>query len=199
MSSRRILQFNRDIARARDLVGLGQAYQSITHGVVDSSDIYRASLVQSVAALDHYIHGVVLDRAVDILLGRIPPGAKSKVGITFHEVQDILAAPTIADREQVARTHVAQRLSRETFQRSDAIGTALAMVGISKVWNAAFPAQSNSTVKQLDLVVARRNQIVHQGDSDPLALGAPTPIVVSDVLDAVNTVDLVVTKIDPLC
>lgn len=199
MVTRRLGQFELDIARARDLVGLGQGYQSITHGVVDSSDIYRASLVQAVAALDHYIHGVVLDRAVDILLGRTRPGAPAKIGITFHAVQEILAAPTLADREQMARTHVAQRLGLETFQKSEAIGSALAMVGISKLWSTAFAPPAVSPAKQLDLVVARRNRIVHQGDSDPVAMGAPTPMSSVDAIDAVKTVEGVVRVVDNLC
>jgi hypothetical protein len=199
MATPRLAQFERDVLRARDLVGLGQSYQAITHGVVDSSDILRASLVQAIAALDHYFHGVVLDRAVDILLGRVAPGTNAKVGVPFHAVQEILAAPTVADREQTARMHVAQRLGLETFQRSDAIGSALSMVGVAKVWTTAFPLPTTSPAKQLDLIVARRNRIVHQGDSDPVSLGAPTPISAADALDAVSTVETVVRTIDPLC
>jgi len=61
MATPRFAHFKADITRARDLVGLGKGYEQITHGVVDSSDIYRASVVQAVASLDHYTHGVVLD------------------------------------------------------------------------------------------------------------------------------------------
>lgn len=74
MPAARIAQFERDLLRARDLVGLGESYALITHGVVDSADVFRASLVQSVAAVDHYFHGVILDLATEILLGRRIPG-----------------------------------------------------------------------------------------------------------------------------
>lgn len=123
----------------------------------------------------------------------------AKVGVPFHAVQEILSAPTVADREQTARMHVAQRLGLETFQRSDAIGSALSMVGVARVWATAFPPPATSPAKQLDLIVARRNRIVHQGDSDPVSLGAPTPIGAEDALDAVSTVEVVVRTIDPLC
>ena len=76
---------------------------------------------------------------------------------------------------------------------------ALSMVGVARVWATAFPPPATSPAKQLDLIVARRNRIVHQGDSDPVSLGAPTPIGAEDALDAVSTVEVVVRTIDPLC
>ncbi len=75
MATRRLAEFERDIMRAKDMVGLGQALGNMTNGLVDATDLYRGALVQAVAAWDRYVHGVILDRAVDIILGRLTPGA----------------------------------------------------------------------------------------------------------------------------
>src|ERR1039458_4818259 len=135
MATARAAQFQHDATRARDLIGLGQAIGSMTYGRVDGSDLFRSALVQAVAALDAYVHGITLDRAVDILLGRSPGGAPrgSKVGLNFNAVQVLLATATPADTELAARTYIAQRLSMETFQRPDDIANALAMVGVGKI------------------------------------------------------------------
>ncbi|MFZ4841116.1 HEPN domain-containing protein [Mycetocola saprophilus] len=201
MSSRiRLIQFEFDISRARELVGLGHSYTLMTKGAIDASDIYRASLVQTIAALDHYVHGVILDLAVDVLLGRREPSGKgTRIGIPFDAVQQIVSAKDVAAKEQLARTHVAQRLSIETFQKSSSISTGLGLVGVNRLWSTAFPPGSSSLVKHLDLIVERRNKIVHQGDSDPLRFGEPTPIELSDALDAVTVVEKIVRRIDPIC
>lgn len=199
MATARFGQFQFDIGRARDLIGLGQGIGAMTVGRVDGSDLYRAGLVQAVSALDHYVHGVVLDRAVDIMLGRLPPGASGgKFGLSFTAVSDILGASTPADQELMARTHAAERLRLETFQRPDAIASTLALVGVSKVWTTVFGTGQTESVA-LGLVVSRRNRIVHQADSDPLTLGALTPLLDVDALDAINTVERIVTALDPHC
>lgn len=200
MPSIRKAHFDADIQRARDLVGLGQSLGAMTHGRVDASDLYRAALTQAVAALDSYIHGVVLDRAVDILMARVPPaGGRTKVGLHFSAVQQIVSAATPAEMELAARTHVAGRLSLETFQRPDAIASALAMVGVAKVWTAAFPALAGAAKISLGLVVERRNRIVHQCDADPLTPGSATPLSAQDALDSISVVDATVAAIEPHC
>lgn len=198
MHSSRLTQFNADIGRARDLVGMGQSIGQLTHGRVDSSDVYRASLVQAVASLDHYFHGVVLDRATDILLGRLPGGSATKVGLPFKAIGDILNAATPVEAELVARSNLAQRLSLETFQRPDDIGAALAMVGVPRVWSLAFP-DADAAKTALSLVVRRRNRIVHQCDSDPLVLGSVTDLRDQDALDAITVVEETVRSIDVHC
>src|SRR4051794_4205278 len=100
MPARRLALFHAEIARARDLVGLGQRIEGVTFGVVDGSDLYRAALVHAVAALDTYVHGVVLDRGVDILLGRLPgPSSNTRIGLHFGAVQELVTALSPSDCE----------------------------------------------------------------------------------------------------
>ena len=199
MPTRRLGQFEEDIRRARDLVALGQAVGGITRGRVDASDLYRFSLAQSVSALDSYVHGVVLDRAVAMLMGRLAAeGKRSRVGLHFGAVQEVVTSATAADREVAARSLVAQRLALESFQRPDAISDALAMVGISSPWKTAFGSNAANTKTALGIGVQRRHQIVHSCDNDPVVIGALTPLSDIDALDAVQTVEQVVLGLDPL-
>lgn len=169
----------------------------MTHGAVDASDMYRAAIVQVVAALDHYIHGVVLDRAVSILMGRLAPGPSTKIGMSFDAVGQVLAASTEAEREAACRTQVAQRLALETFQKADSIASGLTMVGVSKIWVTAFGQSAQATRTALNLIVERRNRIAHQGDADPLNPGFLTPLSPADVGDVIDTVHRVGAGIDP--
>jgi hypothetical protein len=200
MSTSRFPIFLSEMNRAGDLVGLGQSLGVMTHGRVDSSDLFRAALVQAVSALDSYVHGVVLDRAVDIMLGRASHVAGNvKIGLPFGAVRDVVTAQTVIDRELAARTHLAQRLSLETFQRPDDIAKAFAMVGLPKLWSTVWPTSSADAQKAIALVVQRRNRIVHQCDSDPLNPGSVTPLTDSDTLDSIKVVRGSVAAIDQIC
>lgn len=197
MSTRRLAHFESDVGRARDIVALGQSIGTLTIGRVDSSDLYRAGLVQAVSALDSYVHGVVLDLAADIILGRSAAvNAGGKVGVSFEAVRQILAAESPGDRELAARSHISQRLSLDTYQRPDDVATALAAVGMPKVWSTVFGTDAGSTKVALGLVVTRRNRIVHQSDSDPLYPGSVTPLIDADSLSAISTVEKIVRAID---
>ena len=191
----RFAQFQSDIGRARDLVGLGQSIGSMTNGRVDASDMYRGGLVQAVAAMDAWVHGVVLDRAVSVLMGRLPSNVgDSRIGLRFGAVSDLLAAPTPTARELSARSHLAQRLSRETYQRPDDVAAALAMVGVNKVWTSCFSSAADAKAR-VGVVIDRRNRIVHSCDADPLTPGEVTPLTDADALTSIDTVDQTVTQI----
>lgn len=200
MSTVRLPVFEADIQRARDVVGLGQAIGTMTVGTVDASDLYRGGLVQAVAAMDHYFHGIILDRAVDMLLGRATiTGLHRTIALPFGSVRDIVSASSAADQEIEARKHVAARLTRESFQAADEIGAAFAMVGVGGVWNAAFPSAAHAAKTALGVVTTRRNRIVHQADGDPLNPGMVTPLSDLDALEAISTVERTVLAIDILC
>lgn len=198
MTTRRFSEFEREIKRARDLVGIGQSISSITNGLIGGDDHFRSALVHAVAALDSYFHGVILDRAVDILMGRLGVAASSKVGLSFANIGKIMSAgpPGSSSVELAARTYVAERLGLETYQRPDDIASALSMVGIKKIWSIAFPNDAHAQKTALGVVVSRRNRIVHQCDLDPLPGGTTLPITSNDALDAIITIEHVVTTLD---
>lgn len=194
----RIAQFEINISRARELVGLGDAVSGLSAGRLDATDLYRSALVQGVATLDTYVHGVVLDRIVDILLGRIPAGSATKVGFHFGIVSDLLSASTSVERELRARSHVADRLALETFQRPDSISQAFAMAGIVRVWATAFGASAEGRKLRLSLIVRRRNNIVHSCDADPLNPGSFNAFDKADADSAIDDVSAIVRQLNTL-
>ena len=121
------------------------------------------------------------------------------MGLNFNAVQVLLSAASPSDTELAARTYVAQRLALETFQRPDDIGSALAMVGINKIWTTAFSTSAGATKTALGLIVDRRYRIVHSCDVDPLNPGSVTPVTAADATLAVDTIESIVLAIDPFC
>lgn len=199
MATTRLPEFEHDITRARDLVGLGQAIGTITNGLVNASDLYRAALVQAVAAWDRYVHGVILDRGVQIVLGSLAAPTKPRdVGLPMYAIAALMAAPDAATRELTARIFVAERLAKETYQRPDDVAAGLAMVGVPKIWSTAFPNAETAKLA-LGLIVGRRNNIVHACDYDPVSATSPTGLPAADALDAVHTIRDTVRAIDPFC
>jgi hypothetical protein len=198
MPTPRLGYFQGDIARARDLVGLGQAIGTMTNGLVDATDLYRAGLVQGVAAWDRYIHGVTLDRGVEIMLGRLTAGAASKVGLPLGAVATLMNAADAATRELAARSYFAERLAKETFQRPDDVAAALAMVGVRAIWSAAFQDAQQAKIA-VGVVIDRRNNIVHQCDYDPTLPNGVVSLSATDALDALRVISETVQAIDPLC
>lgn len=84
-------------------MGLGESIAGLSAGRLDSTDLYRSALVQGVASLDTYVHGVVLDHGVEILLGRRQAGSSSKVGFHLGIVSDLLGASSLIERELRAK------------------------------------------------------------------------------------------------
>lgn len=192
----RLTLFKSQIARAHDLAGLSESMSSITHGVVDGRDLLRSAVVQSVAALDHYCHGIILDYSVDILLGRRQTHSKnSKVSLPLATAAEVFGADSDAEAESIARARMADLLARQTFQSPEAIASGFGLVGITQIWSSAFDNPSG-TREKLSLIVDRRNKIVHQGDTDPLSPDQLTPIDVDDAQYSVGQIELIVHTID---
>lgn len=196
MSVLRLQQFDVNIGRARELVGLGQSLAGMTYGRVDATDMYRAALVQAVAALDSYVHGMVLDYGVEILTGRRSAGSRTQLGLHFGAISDIVRASSPTDLELSARAHIAERLGRETFQQPDDVAKAFAMVGVNRLWSSAFGVTAGNVCTSLKLIVRRRNQIVHSCDADPLNPGHVTAMTDADALTAVSTIEKIVKAVD---
>jgi len=154
--------------------------------------------VQAVAALDTYIHGIVIDMGVDIVFGRRTPGNRGKLGLPVGAIADILDSPDPIQQEIVVRSHIVERLSFETFQKPDDIGRALALVGIQKFWQTAFGNSAGDEKKALGVIVDRRNKIVHECDenlADPSYLNDLSD---SDALSCIEVVTRQVRRFDEI-
>jgi hypothetical protein len=132
----------------------------------------------AVAALDTYLHRLIVDRA---FTHRDLPGALARLNVPFRQLLAQADAAGSAARSQphnsrprvAVKRQLRDRLLLETFQRYEDVAKALGMVGHSKKWDdigrsmkpPMAPAQIRNT---LNSIVMRRNQIVHEGDYERL-------------------------------
>jgi hypothetical protein len=142
------------------------------------SDMRRLSIVTAVAALDTYMHRLILERAFqhDDL-----PKSLAALDVPFEQLlaqadatRDAARAKPSKSRPRVGvKRQLQERLLRETFQNYNAVSRALKMAGRAKDWGPigakmAPPLTPAEIKRRLDEVVHRRNQIVHEGDYERL-------------------------------
>lgn len=138
----------------------------------------RLSVVMAVAALDTYMHRLIVER---VYTHENLPNGLARLDVGFEELlaqADATAAaarqPPSNPRPRVSvKRMLRDRLLRETFQTYEAVSRALSMAGRSKAWpvigEKMTPARQSSEIKQrLNEIVVRRNQIVHEGDYERL-------------------------------
>jgi hypothetical protein len=157
------------IARARALLAHASA-PGTAPGLRD--DLGRLALVMAIAAVDTYMHIVVL-RRVSTVRGALPK-ALQELDIGFAQLTDLAEATVIAQRAGrasrpwVTVKHALQeRLLRETFQTYDAVGSAMSMAGVKKAWSSIathLGCTADDIRVRLNAIVHRRNKIVHEGD-----------------------------------
>jgi hypothetical protein len=137
-------------------------------------DIRRLSTVMAVAALDTYMHRLILDRAFS---HNIMPGGLARLDLPFELLLAHADAPKAAARSKPHNTRprvgvkreLRDRLLKDTFQRYEDVSRALAMAGRSGQWPAigqqmSPPLLPEQIRQRLNEIVMRRNQIVHEGD-----------------------------------
>jgi len=142
------------------------------------ADMRRLSVVMAVAALDTYMHRLIVERAYkhDEL-----PGGLARLDVGF---EDLLRQTDATAASARAKPHkpkprvglkklLRDRLLRETFQSYDAVARALSMAGHSKAWpeigkEMPTPREPKEIKARLNAIVMRRNQIVHEGDYERL-------------------------------
>jgi hypothetical protein len=157
------------ISRARRL--LSGASGSVS---AQADDLRRLSVVMAVAALDTYMHRLIVERAY--LHGELP-GKLANLSFRFEYA--LIQADEIGraarrnprnTRPRVALKRVLrERLLQETYQRYEDVATALGMAGLSGNWEAIGsklnpPRQPGQIRSRLNEIVDRRNQVVHEGD-----------------------------------
>jgi hypothetical protein len=132
------------------------------------------ALVMAVAAVDSYMHGVVMRRIAHVRRRVDLPRPLARLEIPFSRIADL--ADTYIDAQRAGRrtrpwvqvkASLQQRLLKETFQSFEQVTTALAMAGVDDAWS-KIASGMGETVRnirdRLNALVHRRNQIVHEGD-----------------------------------
>lgn len=137
------------VLRAREVLA---AADNPSMPSIVSADLRRLSVVMAVAALDAYMHRLVVARAFehDTL-----PGGLAALTVTYEqllaEADDAVRARRDGrnSRPRVRLKRVLRdRLQRETFQSAEDVSRALGMAGKSGQWEAIAAAMSGSSRRQ---------------------------------------------------
>jgi HEPN superfamily RiboL-PSP-like protein len=139
-----------------------------------ASDMRRLSVVMAVAALDTYMHSLVVTRAYT---HSQLPGGLARLEVPFEallaqadDAKEAARRPPHNSRPRVGvKRQLRDRLLLETFQSYEGVSRALGMAGLSGRWKEigkqmSPQMQPNEIKARLDEIVRRRNQIVHEGD-----------------------------------
>lgn len=160
--------FDREIVRSIDAVGLASAFHKITPSVLDFSDQLRFSLVHAVSAFDKYIHDLVYDKLVDIAEGNAPPARRFD---SFKvSVQAALAAKNGVDTHSWLGPEIITQHGYLSFQRAEKVADAIRLVVDEPLWpavGAKLGRDATNVREDLDLIIDRRNKIVHEADWNP--------------------------------
>lgn len=103
------------------------------------NDLRRMGLVMAVAAVDSYMHAVVLRRIADVRRRSALPKALARLDIPFSAIADLADASIDAQRNSRTsrpwvrlKSSLQSRLLKETFQSYDQVAAAFAMAGVDQ-------------------------------------------------------------------
>jgi hypothetical protein len=169
----------------------------------------RLSVVMAVAALDTYMHRLILERVYTH--GNGLPGRLARLDVTFEQLlaQADLAREAARAQPHNSRPRVAikrqlrDRLLRDTFQSYESVKTALAMAGLSGNWPSIGAKmtpqlQPESIKERLDAIVVRRNQIVHEGDYERLEKPQTAKLLPITEKQAASDIEFIAQLIDAI-
>jgi hypothetical protein len=141
-------------------------------------DMRRLSVVMAVAALDTYMHRLIVERVythekLPNGLARLDVGFEELLGQADETATAARAKPHKPRPRVAVKKALRDRLLRETFQSYEAVARALSMAGRPKAWSSigekmASPRPPAEIKKRLNEIVTRRHQIVHEGDYERL-------------------------------
>jgi len=139
-------------------------------------ELLRSALAFGVSAMDRYFHDIICHRLLDVIKrpkADIPKGL-ANFSIFLSDAEDALAhalssrnGGTATRPRTILKARFADALHKRTFQSSVEVEQAFGMLGVRKPWGKLarrMNGDANAVRKELDRVVHRRNQIVHEGD-----------------------------------
>lgn len=158
--------FSSEIAGCRDVIGIADNLAPKAPAL-DLSDLYRHGLAGAVSALDTCVHSLVR-AAVLLQLQGVGPELNAQLPVPA----DLFRRWYGGDSSALNEIALAIRLAhgRWTMQFAKDIADAVRLVSPRPLWVsvAAGDTEIAKDLKSsLDLVIQRRNKIVHESDLDP--------------------------------
>ena len=178
--------FSSEIAGCRNVIGIADNLAPQAPAL-DLSDLYRHILAGAVSALDTCVHSLVRT-AILLQLQGIGPASNAQLPVPADLFRRWYRGDASALNEIALAIRSAH--SRWTMQFAKDIADAVKLVSASPLWISIAAGDSEAAKglkSSLDVVVQRRNKIVHESDLDP-STGAKWPIT-SDL--AVAAIDVV--------
>jgi hypothetical protein len=182
LTTRAYQDLEENLEYARDLIRAGRHLERLEVRAFDVADLYRAAVVQTVSALDHWVHSEVYDRAVGLATQTSVdrPARFLKITIPMRLFEDVHHhAKTL---ENGFREHLQNQFGYLSFQNPTKIKEAFGHVSDVSFWPevAAELSKADDVVLSADLqdrlrqVVDRRNAIAHASDREPDGNGRRT-------------------------
>lgn len=161
-----ISRFEASISQVHELLAIHLYMQkSLASNVTDH--ILRAALAMIVSSIDTSIHELIINAILfEIKENRsIFDICNIRIGaLAFKEIDKDM-------RVRLIESDIRRQFSKDSYQSSRQIECALAQIGMTKIWtklSVTIGQQPEDIKLKLDLLVRRRNQIVHEGDLDHL-------------------------------
>lgn len=191
-------QFHKNIDSINIIDGIYTYFESQVKAV-DLSEIIRAQYVLLVSAFDYYIHDLVRDGMLSVFDGvKSPNNDYNKFSISLKTLNLLLANNDQNIRRQLLDNEIRNVTSKCSYQAPSNVERALALIDVKSIWK--FVAKElnmsrDDIVKELGLIVNRRNKIAHEADIDPIT-NEKTPIDRNTLIDVKNFITKIVTEID---
>lgn len=201
--------FDRGIRQTQQMTALYDHFVvtvKIPHDQV--SDILRYQLVDAISALDRLIHELIRKGIVEMFMNNRtrtqkflsqPFRAETMIQAITYSDHCYIPRSQQETAEYVVNKEINDILSTKSFQAPDKIKE-----GLSYIWDEsqksvklaraiAVPGNTDNEKQQtfeqkLKLIVERRNQIVHEGDIDPVTLNK-RDLTKQDTLDAIAFIE----------
>jgi len=180
--SSHLTEYQRNCDWARGLSALYSTLRPRVTSVLDLSDILRASYVFSVSAFDAFVHDLVL-----VGMGEMFEGMRRKTDSFRHQRRNA-ADKFGVSRSQLSKEqflfYVRERNALISFQSIRNIANAVRSIKTTEVWKAVAMKRcipENTLTGQFEVIIQRRNIIVHQADTMPVLAGVRNPIDVKQV------------------
>lgn len=161
-----ISRFELSILQVDELLAI-HSYLMKTPSTQVSDNILRACITMMVSTIDTFVTELIINSIMYELRESRSVFDLKKIKIDL----DIVAEADIETRYRNTLIGLRRQYAKETFQSSRQIENGLSTIGIQKIWKllSDIMGQSGEDIKKkLDLLVYRRNQIVHEGDLDYL-------------------------------
>lgn len=193
--------FDENIQYARDLIAGGAALQGLRNfpkanygdlGKAHPEDLYRAGWNQAVAAMDHWLHDEVIERAVKLAndIGNRRPQSMLNLKMPFEMVERMRHEAA----HVVFHDFLEDEYRRKSFHNTEDITAGLKLITHLKsneIWETvgrAFNMTGQQVRRRHDgEIIKRRNDISHRADRD--VTGQRQPMSEDDARAAVDWID----------